>query len=560
MGVVRLRDVHKMQRWKNFAINKTWDDLDKMGVFTDGQIRLGPFDDIRDAWKGEPAFIVGGSKGLEGIDLSFIKNYHSIVINHAIEENPDLFEWLIFLDQRFVQTTKMNLDDFKGKIFASNRTTYFADNVVRFRPMSHKQNPTLEIEDGLYNGFLTGLCALHLALIAGADPIYLLGCDSGGGTDQNYHYKKDYPGEIKTDKKRLKYIGANRYHEAFKPWKSRIINVDPLGEIPYYKKASIDDVPFKKLKKKKKKIAFTGDPVICHVINMPDMNSMGDISRHLYERGYGNHIYSHIDAPPPKADIYLLECFINGSQKFVNFQKPEPRSKVVSLIHSSGNCMPAKCSDRIVNITEAWRDAIRRRGFKSTMIYGAIDMTPFTAIPDYTLKTFGRITRNSPGKVHPETGAIVSRILDRYGDAEFHFITDRPRATRMIDHERAKYITDIKINEIARKAEALSHLTVFADAHNTFVETFSLCLLEAMAAGLACVIIGDRQPAMVEVLGNSGIIVKDIREFEAVLTDLLPNTNKKVELGHRARKRAKEFTVEKMLSSYERLFRSVLCE
>ena len=206
MAVLRLHDLHKIKRWnkldKNLLVNKNWEKLDDIGRFAlDMKIKLGDkngsFDNIKDAWKGQPCFVVGASINLRGFDLKKLEGFHSIGINHMIEYY-DGFEWFIFLDNRFLNKTSYDINKFKGKIFTSNRCRLLPNSLdwVRFKPKPFNSHPDEDIRRGLFNGSLTGLCALNLAIISGASPIYLLGCDTPKmeTSHMDYHYQKNYTG------------------------------------------------------------------------------------------------------------------------------------------------------------------------------------------------------------------------------------------------------------------------------------------------------------------------------------------------------------------------------
>jgi glycosyltransferase involved in cell wall biosynthesis len=551
MPVLRLKDVHRMQRWESFKVNKTWQYINDVGRFEDFTVKLGPFHGVKNAWRDEPCVVVGAGPSLKGFDLDQLNGVHTIGINHVIEDY-DGFEYLLFLDNRFINKTTYDLSKFKGTIFQSNKCQMLPDNdVVRFKPKGFRDKITLNIEDGLFNGSLSALCALHLAIITGANPIYLIGLDCGGPSHKDYHYKPDYNGAVHTLEKLNKYIGTAGFFNHFKEYKDRIKNISKISNIKTFQKVDMPD--FNKLKYRKKKKQAT----ICHVIKMNDMESMGDISRQVYNQSYGNHIYCRLGDRLPKADIYLLECFINGWNDFYHFQKPLG-SKVVSLIHSSGNCQPAKCSDQVITITDSWREVVKRK-FRtdSTVIHAGIDTSIYTELPDYTKKSFGRITRYSRGKVHPEFNNVCKNILAH--DEENYGILFTSNNPAILKHERLIIDDTIKINEHEKKANKLKELTIFADMHNTFVETFSLCLLEAMAAGLCIVLYSEvPQPAMREILGNTGILCKSVGQFEGIIKELLPDADRKKEFGLKARERAKEFTVDKMIKKYDRVFKGLL--
>jgi len=564
--VLALKDIKKLKRESKNKENKIttsqlWEYFDRMGIIRDMKIVLGSFDNIKDKWKGEPAFIIGTSKGLQGFDLNKLNGLHTIGINHIIEDY-DKLEWLIFLDQNFLNTTTYNLDNFKGRIFCSNRVNLFGDNVTRFLPKGYNPDikPDLNIENGLFNGTLTGLCALNLALITGADPIYLLGMDGNDTeTPESYHYKEDYPNEVKEERKFIKYKNAVKYFKEFTPWKDRIINVCPTGKMDYFKKIGFSDIDFDKIRKIKK-VSIVQDPVICHVIGMNTMDEMGDISRYIFDKTLGRHIYCNIDDPnPPKADIYLVECFLNGYNKYITWRKPYYNSKIISLIHSYGRTMPNDNSNKVVTLTEAWKNEMISRGYRSEMIYGGIDQSHYIYDIDYTNKRFGRVTRNAPSKIHAEWNNIVKRILLKYEDAECYMVVPNTTGTPPLIHPRMTYDTSIKINESEKKARTLSRLSVYADAHGSFIETFNVSFLEGMSAGLAVVMLRTKgTKAMEELLGGAGIVCDDIIQFEKELTDLLNDTERKRELGQKAKRRAQEFSYQKMVDNWNKLFKDII--
>lgn len=551
-GNKNLKDISNVK----VAINNTWSRIEDLGRFTkDQKILIGNHDWVKDYWKDEPAYIIGASNAIEGFDLSLLDGKHTIGINHMIEKY-DNFEFFIFLDQRFLKLTTYNMNNFSGTVFYSNQNKKLNNkNQVVFKSMSMKQNSNIQLnmDNGLFNGSMTGLCALHLALITGANPIYLLGCDTSKSVQDGNFHVSNYTGDTKKPDRLKKYVGACNYYKSFERYKNRIINVVDDSKMEHFKQMPITKLT-KQLELEKKKLK---DKTICHVIVMENMQKMGDISRQIYDLSDGKHIYCNIqdvNTKLPQADIYLLECFINQSQKFIDFKKPK-NSKVISLIHSSSRCMPAKCSDKIITITDAWKDKMKMMGHESTMIHAGIDTDIYKYQVDYNNLNFGRISRYSLGKVHKDTQKIYKNTLNKIKDSKCYFYGDK---FPDFSHERFFLDKSIKINEHDKKAQALSKLSVFADIHGTFVETFSLCLLEAMAAGLCIILYSSApQPAMLEVLGNTGIVCKSLSEYEKTLLEILPDAKTKKHYGQLAKKRAQEFTIEKMTKKYNEVFRAL---
>lgn len=553
--VLLSKDIYKRERWKNHNIARTWGKLEMMGNFNKhNAIELGPYNNINGVWKDEPCFVIAGGPSLRGFDLHQLDGLHTIGINHLIEDY-DGFEWFLFLDDRFLRITTYDITKYQGKIFSSNKCRLLPhNNNVRFRALGTSHAIEERIEQGLWNGRMSGLCALHLAIISGADPIYLLGCDCGGGKATDYHYKEDYTGAQKSEQKRIKYVNNAPFYDRFEKWKDRIINLSAISNITTFKKMRFEDIP-KKHKKRKIKV-IKQNPVICHVQVLKNIEEMGDITRAVYNKTIGKHTYCNINSKPPKADVYILECFINGHEKFRNWKRPYKNSKIISLIHSCGRCMPSIDSDEVVTITYSWKGIMQQKNIDSRMIYAGIDCSIFDLEKNYDKKTFGRITRYSRGKVHPQWGNIVNNILDKYADSECHIISNNYPP---VNRDRLYIYRDVKINEDDKKAKYLQKINIFADAHYTFQETFSLCLLQAMASGCAIVLLRG-QSAMQEIIGKSGYVCAGIPEFQNTIISLFENKEKMKEMGLKAKERAKEFSLDRMINKWNTLLIDLLSE
>lgn len=550
------KDIHKKNRWKGFNnrnVQAVWDRLENMGNFNAyNVINLGPYNNINGFWKSEPCFIVGCGPSLRGFDLNQLNGLHTIGINHLIEDY-DGFEWFFFLDDRFLKKTSYDITKFKGKIFCSHKCRLLPyTNNVRYKALGTTFNIPERIEEGLWNGRMSGIAALNLALISGANPIYLLGIDCGGGDYTDYHYKKNYTGAVYNEKKRMKYVNNAGFFDRFSKYKDRVINLSSISNIKTFKKMKFEDIP-KEHKNKTVKV-IKRDPIICHVGTMKSIKEMNDISQHVFNRSLGNHIYAGINSSLPKADIYLLECYINQADKYREFKRPHKNSKVISLIHSCSKCMPSIDSDEVVTITYSWKGVMQQKNIDSRMIYAGINAEIYDLPKDYTKKTFGRITRYSRGKVHPKWFEVKNNILDEIKDSECHIIS---RNYPKMNRDRLFVYDDVLIHEEEKKAKYLQKVNIFADMHFTFIETFSLCLLQAMASGCAIVLLRG-QPAMEEIIGQNGFVCTGIPEFENTVKQLLKDSEKTKEYGHKAKIRAKEFTVDRMINKWNALFEDLL--
>lgn len=251
--VLTVRDVVRMKRSADRSMNgvdETWLRLQLQAILDDRESLLGPFDGVDGVWKDEPCFVVGGSRGLkhamdEGFELRMLDGFHSIGVNHVVEDYND-FEWFLFQDKRFLTTSSYDLmREYKGRIFAHVRTRLVPNSRVTVF-YTQDDGPALNLIQGLFTFIASGFTAINLALISGARPIYLMGLDTGG-MENDYtpaHYKDDYPGEVlhsaHWDKyKKITPVRALRYAE----WADRFVNVDLKGDITVFKKMSVREIP-----------------------------------------------------------------------------------------------------------------------------------------------------------------------------------------------------------------------------------------------------------------------------------------------------------------------------
>ena len=305
--------------------------------FMDGDLQkaLGPYTGIKDAWKGEPCYIIGGGPSLNSmidtVGWNFFDGKHTIGINHVIEDY-DGFEWFFFLDRRFISKTTYDLKNFKGRVFARNNTglTPSQKNTI-FKTINSR--PSTNIEDGLYSGNLSGLAALNLAILTGANPIYLCGFGmTGKETAQSYHYKKDYTGEDKTADRLKKFQRVNRFYSNFSHWKRRVKCV--ACNLPPFDTVSVQQATGKPDNRSMVKICGR-DPVIAHLSFSGKTEDHADITRAIINKGHGRHSIHRFSDPLPDADLYILEHFISTRDAVARFPH---KKRAINLVHST-NCL-----------------------------------------------------------------------------------------------------------------------------------------------------------------------------------------------------------------------------
>jgi len=127
-------------------------------------------------WKGEEAYIIGGGRSLKDneFDFSLLRGKNTIGCNSAFLLGEEICKVCIFGDYVWFLRFREQLKSYKGKIYTSlasleSENIPWINIVKRYESGIHT--------DGLgWNGN-TGFNAINLALLFGAQKIYLLGFD-----------------------------------------------------------------------------------------------------------------------------------------------------------------------------------------------------------------------------------------------------------------------------------------------------------------------------------------------------------------------------------------------
>jgi hypothetical protein len=144
------------------------------------------------AWKGKRAFVVGGGPSLRGFDFSRLRGERIIAVNRAFEFLP-FAEILLSMDFRFFSDVRLTKEfqAFRGrKIWID--TKGFPYKGVETLKSGPADGMTARFSEGIATGGNSGHAALNLALILGADLIYLLGFDFKHGEDGRTHFHPGY--------------------------------------------------------------------------------------------------------------------------------------------------------------------------------------------------------------------------------------------------------------------------------------------------------------------------------------------------------------------------------
>ena len=473
----------------------------------DGVIRIGPYEGINNCWKNQPAFVIACSQALRGIDLNKLDGLNTITVNHLIEDY-DKSKFHLFLDQRFLAKTTYDLRNYKGKVFQKNNTEILkgVKKTCRFKPRYQKQTVSKRIEDGLWNNCNSGVAALNLAIITGANPIYLLGHDHTNlDKSKGHHYKTGYTGEKIDNGKGM--LEKQHFYNKFIPFNrdDRIINVckKEISTMKLFKTIEFDEIDLDACQKKRYKVVQS-TMNICHIGVMKSMTEMGDISRNVFNSTIGHHYYHQYSEKVPNikfppADVYILECFKNSHKLYRNIKKPNIKSKIVSILHSSEPCAPSIESDVVVTLTDYYFDKLKDKYKNLVKISAGIKNYLYKYPVDYDKNTIVRFSRNNEEKIHPQSHRIIKRLIRDHG-VKYKFYCDNKEGTRVYDE--FEYITDVKIHQEEKKAFELSQCGIYAIANNDFPP---IVILDEPTANLDSELAGQAMDQIYELHKKTGI-------------------------------------------------------
>lgn len=548
----------KVLNLRNLTPDDTWKFFRDLGFIDGNRLDARNYDGIHGAWQDEPCFIVGGGPALKEfiteVGFSFLDGKHTIGINHVIEDY-DGFEWFFFLDKRFLEKTTYNIDKFKGRIFAQSNTGLKpSDRITVFS--CNNEAPQVRIEKGLYSSNLSGLAALNLAILTGANPIYLLGYGNGQKADYtSYHYKTNYTGEVKKQEIFDKFVKVNRYYDNFLQWKKRIVHVTEGSDIPVFNKMKI--AAFKnKFNCEKASIEVNQLPKIVHLSFSDKLEVHADITRHIINECYGQHTLVDVNKGViPRADLYIFEHFQSTNQAISKFPY---KNKAVNIVHTV-NCIPPQGFKKVISLSRSWQQILKKHFIESEVIYGGIDIDAYKDTwPDYDKKVFGRITRWSPAKIHPEWNGIVKEILDEHQDSKCLMYVDfMNRKNRdVLKHERMVYNESCKIDMF--KGDYLKNLSIYVHCNGSFKETLSFAIIEAMATGLPIIYLEEGTGVIEEITGDAGIKCDSISILKNNIIKMLNSKYYREDFGMVAKKRSILYHKNQMVKRFNEVIKSCL--
>lgn len=193
-------------------------------------------------WEGQPCFVVGGGYSLNDFDFDLLQGQNVIAVNRSFEK-CHFAQFFITMDYRFLlwlANGTLGWDalqlfgKFEGEKFFVNTAEKHPDDfpieVTELTPLvgespHYTVGVSRDLSEGLYSMGNSGGAGIQLAIILGANPIYLLGFDGDQKNDKSHHHP-EYP--IPTKGESLRHYKSN--FEIFAPMAEKkgikIININ----------------------------------------------------------------------------------------------------------------------------------------------------------------------------------------------------------------------------------------------------------------------------------------------------------------------------------------------
>lgn len=146
-------------------------------------------------WEDHPCYIVGGGPSLDAFPWDALRGRLVLGCNATCYMSPVLIPWTIFGDASFIDQHRDALELYVargGQVVSPSSKFRKARNTPPWLKVMNKQTKGLGTDRLGWNGN-TGASAINLALLMGANPIYLLGYDmkqSKGKSNFHNAYKR----------------------------------------------------------------------------------------------------------------------------------------------------------------------------------------------------------------------------------------------------------------------------------------------------------------------------------------------------------------------------------
>jgi len=152
---------------------------------------------LKPDWVGKRAFVIGGGPSLIGFDWELLRGENCIAVNRACETVP-WADVLFSMDTRFYSWFVEQAKAFEGYLVHHRGSAARVPEVLHDRiievSVAGEQVITDDLKQGLGSGANSGYGAMNLALLLGANPVYLLGFDLNPTKEQKQQWWHDgYP-------------------------------------------------------------------------------------------------------------------------------------------------------------------------------------------------------------------------------------------------------------------------------------------------------------------------------------------------------------------------------
>jgi len=199
-------------------------------------------------WKDKEVFIIGGGASLRGFDWTRLKKVPTIGCNNAFRLGPEVCDICIFGDKKFIfESRSIPRRGFYDELEAFPNPVISTDRLLK-----KSKVPWVTILERVPEGFATdklgwnmntGSAAINLALIMGAQTVYLLGFDmhlDAEGRPNWHDFVIDIPTTAVYQRMIKKFEKAAPMLKRIYPTRS-IINVTNNSDLHTFPKINFDE-------------------------------------------------------------------------------------------------------------------------------------------------------------------------------------------------------------------------------------------------------------------------------------------------------------------------------
>jgi hypothetical protein len=195
-------------------------------------------------WARQPAFILGGGPSLKGFNFDSLRGQNTIGTNRTYETYDPCIN--VSLDVQFVnmvmrgeygvEAKEKYLNTRCLKVLGGNKPSIDCDYKEAYHVLAIGKPQVGNFEVGIAHHGNSGAFGLNLALVLGADPIYLLGFDMSPGWYHSGHLKETGPNAYKRYMERISKAEVEYSSK-------RIINLNPKSALTTFPFGSYEDLP-----------------------------------------------------------------------------------------------------------------------------------------------------------------------------------------------------------------------------------------------------------------------------------------------------------------------------